>query len=98
MVVDGLYAIIADTDPGVNALLKERTLVDIVSACGEVAFGPTLSAAETTRKYEKMFKALIDQYVAPILDVFGYACLRSAFDRPLNRVSSGRQPRFSCLC
>ncbi|KAH0562523.1 hypothetical protein GP486_002783 [Trichoglossum hirsutum] len=58
-VVDCLQGICLNRRIGLGPICQERVLVDLISACGELAFGPNVEDGVTTAKYNNIFRILV---------------------------------------
>jgi hypothetical protein len=63
-VVDCLEGICLNKRTGLGPICQERVLVDLISACGELAFGPNVEDGVTMAKYANIFKTLVGEYVS----------------------------------
>ncbi|KAI9803433.1 MAG: hypothetical protein M1833_000952 [Piccolia ochrophora] len=61
--VDLLTTILQDTGRGIQFAVLDRSLVDILAACSELAFGPKENRASSNGKYEELCHALLKRYV-----------------------------------
>lgn len=66
-VVEDLSKIALSGNQGVNPALRERTLVDVVCACGDLAYKPSYGNGDenSISIYRHLFNQLLDQYVMP---------------------------------
>lgn len=66
-VLNGLSNIILGGDKGVNPAIRERTLIDVVCGCGELAYGHPYESTEQSNEYRVILERLLDEYVKPSL-------------------------------
>jgi len=64
-VLNGLSNIILAGDKGVNPAIRERTLVDVICGCGELAYGHPYESTEQSNEYRVILDRLLDEYVKP---------------------------------
>ena len=62
-VIDSLSKIALAGEKGVNPALRERTLVDVICGCAELAYGPPSSSRHQNIRYIYLYEDLLDEYV-----------------------------------
>lgn len=77
-VADGLSKIVLAGNNGVNHAIRERNLVDVISGCGELAYGHSFEKANQTNEYRVLLEQLLDEYVNT-LTVTNESLLSSSF-------------------
>ncbi|KAI9787119.1 MAG: hypothetical protein M1839_003354 [Geoglossum umbratile] len=63
-IVDCLLEVYPNARRGISPICQERILVDLTSACGELAFGPNVEDGHIGTRYTEFFKTLVDEYVS----------------------------------
>ncbi len=62
-VVDGLSKIALAGNEGINPAVRERTLVDVICGCGDLAYGPSNGDRNQSNIYRRLFDQMLDEYV-----------------------------------
>jgi Required for nuclear transport of RNA pol II C-terminus 1/Required for nuclear transport of RNA pol II C-terminus 2 len=63
-IVDRLLGVYPNARTGISPICRERVLVDLIAACGELAFGPDAKEEHIKARYTDLFKNLVDEYVS----------------------------------
>ena len=71
-VVDGLSRIVLDGDKAVNPVIRERNLVDVISGCGELAYGNSCGDTNQSNGYKAVLDRLLDEYVKILTVIYVY--------------------------
>ncbi|KAI9876818.1 MAG: hypothetical protein M1830_005637 [Pleopsidium flavum] len=66
-VLDGLSKIILAGNEGINPAVRERTLVDIICGCAELAYQPLYENRNQNNNYRHLLDQMLDQTPTPIL-------------------------------
>ncbi len=62
-VVSGLNPIILAGDRGVNHFVRERTFVDVICGCAELAYGPSAVDDNQNNEHERLLDQMLKMYV-----------------------------------
>ena len=62
-VIDNLSKIVLAGDKGLNHAIRERSLVDVICGCGELAYGHSYGNIIQSNEYRLLLELLLDEYV-----------------------------------
>ena len=63
-IIDSLYEISEAKGSGLNSALQTRTLVDLISGAGELAFADPIQDEQRSKTYVRIFNNILDGYVS----------------------------------
>ncbi|KAI9774319.1 MAG: hypothetical protein M1840_004213 [Geoglossum simile] len=66
-IADRLLGVDSNARIGISPICRERVLVDLIAACGELAFCPDVRGEHIRSRYTDLFKTLVDDTQAPDL-------------------------------